>query len=296
LRHFSVSTSIEPFFLAVGGGPLGQRFAIHHRPGGRATPRALVLQVHPFAEEMNKSRRMLALQSRALAAQGCAVLQIDLLGCGDSAGDFGDATWAAWVEDLVAACGWLRQRHGREAPLVLWGLRAGCLLAAEAAERLDEPCDLLFWQPANSGKALLQQFLRLKVAGEILGGQARGVTEQLRAELASGQPVEVAGYRLHPALCSGLEAAALHPPSRPGRVEWIELSAREGASPGPAAVASAARWRDAGWQLHLQTVQGPPFWQTTEVEDAPGLLSASRCLLDDPPTSAPAALAEALRA
>jgi len=43
---------------------------------------------------MNKSRRMVALQARALAGRGFAVLQMDALGCGDSAGDMQDATWA----------------------------------------------------------------------------------------------------------------------------------------------------------------------------------------------------------
>ena len=70
-----------------------------------------MLYIHPFAEEMNKSRRMAALQSRALAQAGYAVLQIDLLGCGDSSGDFGDATWQSWVSDVVLGCQWLRSQN-----------------------------------------------------------------------------------------------------------------------------------------------------------------------------------------
>ena len=44
-------------------------------------------QVKAWAEEMNKARRMAALQARLLAENGYAVLQIDLHGCGDSSGD-----------------------------------------------------------------------------------------------------------------------------------------------------------------------------------------------------------------
>ncbi|MEP6965262.1 MAG: hydrolase 2, exosortase A system-associated, partial [Polaromonas sp.] len=119
---------------------------------------------------MNKSRRMAALQARALAGAGFDVLQIDLLGCGDSSGDFGDATWQSWVSDVVQACHWLQNRSDMHdagstpAQLWLWGLRAGCLLAVEAARQLKRPCNFLFWQPPASGKTLLQQFLRLKVA------------------------------------------------------------------------------------------------------------------------------------
>ncbi|MEN9478057.1 MAG: hypothetical protein RLZZ300_2198, partial [Pseudomonadota bacterium] len=109
-----------------------------------------MLYIHPFAEEMNKSRRMAALQSRALAATGYDVLQVDLLGCGDSSGDFSDASWQAWREDVLAGYRSLRERS--TAPLILWGLRAGCLLAAETATELPEAADFIFWQPVISGK------------------------------------------------------------------------------------------------------------------------------------------------
>lgn len=268
----------EPLFLQVDAGPLGQRFALHHAPPSGV--RGLVVHVHAFAEEMNKSRRMAALQSRALAAEGFAVLQIDLLGCGDSAGDFGDATWAQWVTDVVLACRWLRQHHadaGAQAlPVWLWGHRAGALLAVQAAQQLDTACHLLLWQPAIAGKTLLQQFLRLKVAGDMMSGQAKTAMALMRSALAAGQSVEVAGYVLHPALCHGLEQALLQPPAVPaGRVEWFELSTQDDASLSPAAAAQASRWSEAGWAWRAHVVEGPAFWQTTEIEDAPALLQAT---------------------
>ena len=122
----------EAFFLPAGA---GQCFCLYHPPQG-PEEKGAVLYIHPFAEEMNKSRRMAALQSRALAAAGFGVLQIDLRGCGDSSGDFGDADWQTWVEDVVNACHWLSARS--KAPLWLWGLRAGCLLAVDAAVNLPE--------------------------------------------------------------------------------------------------------------------------------------------------------------
>ena len=94
----------------------GQRFCIFHRPGG-AEARAALIFLHPFGEEMNKSRRMAALQARALAAAGYAVLQIDLHGCGDSSGDFSEASWDSWLADVSLAHAWLRTRSS--APLWL---------------------------------------------------------------------------------------------------------------------------------------------------------------------------------
>ena len=83
-----MSAPFEAFFLAADNGRAGQRLCIHHPPRRGEPARGAVLHLHAFAEEMNKSRRMVALQARALAEAGFAVLQIDLHGCGDSGGDF----------------------------------------------------------------------------------------------------------------------------------------------------------------------------------------------------------------
>ncbi|MCL2344498.1 MAG: hydrolase 2, exosortase A system-associated [Desulfobulbus sp.] len=272
---------MQPDFLALGD---GRRFCLFHpAQGGKA--RAAVLYLHPFAEEMNKSRRMAALQSRALAAAGCDVLQIDLLGCGDSSGDFADATWAAWRADVLAGYRYLRQRSA--APLALWGLRAGCLLAVEAAAELPEAADFLFWQPVVSGRPHWQQFMRLKMAGELTtdraSGQARAIGEQLRARLAAGQTVEIAGYEVAPALAAGLEQAELSPPpGRTGRVVWLEISLRDEATLTPVAIKRIEQWRAAGFTVEASVVRGPAFWQTTEIEEAPALLVATRAALAGP--------------
>lgn len=252
--------------------------------------RGAVLFVHAFGEEMNKSRRMAALTARALAAAGLAVLQIDLLGCGDSSGGFGDATWAHWVDDVVLGAAWLREHHPG-LPLWLWGHRAGCLLAVEAARHLPVEANFLFWQPASAGQALLQQFLRLKMASQMRDGAAKGVTESLKSELAAGRAVEVAGYELSPGLAAGLQAASLHNPPATGggaRLVWLELSAREPAQLMPAAAAVLSQWQAAGYEVAAQALPGPAFWQTVEIEEAPALLQATvEHLLAEQPVPAP---------
>ena len=279
-----MSVPAEAFFLPADS---GQRFCLFY-PAQAGTIRGQVLYIHPFAEEMNKARRMAALQSRALAAAGFDVLQIDLLGCGDSSGDFGDATWNDWVNDVVHGCRWLRSRSNTPAtgqgnvPLWLWGLRAGCLLAVDAASQLGEACSFLFWQPPASGKPLLQQFLRLKVAGDMLSGQSKGVMENMRAQLAQGTPVEVAGYMLSTGLVCGLEQAVLAPPVGTGgahRLEWFELSTREGVGVSPISAKTIAQWQQAGVAVGNHFVRGPAFWQTSEIEDAPALIAATTAAL-----------------
>jgi uncharacterized protein len=265
----------EAFFLPV---PSGQRFCLFHAPH-IAQPRGAVIYVHPFAEEMNKSRRMAALQSRALAAAGYAVLQIDLLGCGDSSGDFGDASWQAWVDDLLLAAGWLQQRA--DAPLWFWGLRAGCLLATEAARQAAAPCRLLFWHPAATGSTVLQQLLRTKLAANLAGGNAKGAMQALRAQLTAGETLEVAGYALSPDLTRGLERATLQAPPHAERLEWLELSTQPEPTLSPAAETNRALWQQAGCAVRAEVVAGPAFWQTAEIEEVPALIDATLSSLQE---------------
>jgi exosortase A-associated hydrolase 2 len=262
----------EVFFLPMSDGRRGQRLCIFH-PASAKEAIGAFLYIHPYAEEMNKSRRMASQQARALAGAGHAVLQIDLLGCGDSSGDFGDATWGDWIDDVVEAAQWLRSRVA--APLWLWGLRAGCLLAAEAAAKIDAPCNFLFWQAPANGKPLLQQFLRLSAAGDMLEGRSKGVMERMRDSLSRDESVEIAGYRLSSALARGLEASTLAAPRNARRLEWIEIAGTPGADLSIAGARSVAAWRQSGVAVRTRVAQGPAFWQTVEIEDAPALIEAS---------------------
>lgn len=261
---------LTPYFLPVGD---GFRFCIFHEAQTHQAKGA-VLYLHPFAEEMNKSRRMVAMQARALAQAGYDVLQIDLLGCGDSSGNFGDTTWAAWRHDVLAAYHDLRMRS--QAPLTLWGLRSGCLLAASAAVDLPEIANFIFWQPVISGKQHWQQFMRLKMAGELSSGQSIGVTEHLKQSLAAGQPVEIAGYTVAPGLAHGLESADLSLLERTsGSVILLELSNRPDAELTPVAQKRIQEWRATGIKVEAVVVSGPAFWQTSEIEEVPELLTAT---------------------
>ena len=262
----------EPFFLGSGA---HQRFCLFHRPAGAC--RGAVLYVPPFAEELNRSRRMAALGARRLAAHGYGVLQIDLAGTGDSAGDFADARWDLWKEDLDTAATWLRARI--DAPLTLWGLRLGALLALDYARAAQGPlAPLLLWQPVASGSTYLTQFLRLRTANAMLGDDASAQTgtKALRAALQAGETLEIAGYDLTPALARAIDALpapdVLVPPVP---VHWFEVLGAPGQTPGPAAARIKAAWEAHGAQLHVHTVTGSPFWATTGISTCPALLDAT---------------------
>src|SRR5258708_370959 len=109
--------SVTPIFLA---GTARRIFGLYHAPAKHARRRGALIYVPPFAEEMNRARRVAALQARALATVGVGVLLVDLFGTGDSAGDFRDARWQTWSDDLSAAADWM-ERLGNTVT-GFWGL------------------------------------------------------------------------------------------------------------------------------------------------------------------------------
>jgi exosortase A-associated hydrolase 2 len=268
----------EAFFLPVRD---GFRYCLFHVPQGEC--RGALVYLHPFAEEMNKSRRMAALQARALAALGIGVLQIDLHGCGDSSGEFGDARWDGWKRDVDEARAWLQRRLGR--PAGLWGLRVGALLALDyAAGAAVPPPSLLLWQPVTSGAGFLTQFLRLRVAAELLqDGAGNGGTKALRLQLEQGKSLEIAGYDLAPHMADAIErldASVLAP--RGCRIDWFEVTAAPDRPLPPAASRIAAIWRAQGIDFGVHLAHGDPFWTTPEMSECPALLDATGALYKEP--------------
>lgn len=262
-------SELEALFLPAGD---GRRFALARRAAD--VRRGGVLFVHAFGEEMNKSRRMAALQARMLAEQGFSVLQIDLYGCGDSSGDFGDARWDIWREDVALGVRCLKKRVS--APIQLWGLRLGALLALDFGATAGEVFNrFLLWQPVISGEAFLTQFLRLRVATGMLDEQAPGSSTQgLRAELEANAMLEIAGYDLAPELARAidrLKLADLAPHGVP--VHWFEVAPEAGRPLSPASRRVADAWIGHGVDVNVRTVAGEPFWTTIEIAECRELLT-----------------------
>lgn len=262
-------TPAKAVFQAAGfvPGSTGSRFRLVSEPADRLV-RGTVIFVHGFAEEMNKSRRMAARMARLLAADGWRVVQRDLCGCGDSSGEFVDASWAAWVDDIDTELA----DAATDRPVWLWCLRAGALLAPAVLEERRH-VNLLLWQPVLSGAQHLQQFLRLHAGARIVGAASadRGASPMQR--LRSGEPVEVGGYQLGPALAMGLEQAAFAVSEHfAGRIAWFELSNDEAPELSMPAARAIERLSAAGLRADPRVLRGPPFWQTQEIEECEALL------------------------
>lgn len=265
--------SARAFFLPAAGG--GQRYCLHHRAHG--TPRGAVLYVPPFGDEMNKARHMAALQARALARHGIDMLQIDLLGCGDSSGESGDARLEAWLDDLTLAADWLFIQSGHRPHLL--ALRLGALLALHFVRQQPQACiSTIMWQPVADGAAFITGLYRQQRAGRMLDGPSGSADEGIaaqRSQVQAGAPFEVGGYLLHPALLRAIEPlvlARLAPDGHP--LHWHDIGAA-GRPPAPATAALLRGWRADGAVVHYTAFDGPPFWCTPEISTCPPLLAAT---------------------
>jgi exosortase A-associated hydrolase 2 len=218
--------------------------------------------------------------ARRFAAGGWHVLQIDLFGCGDSDGDFRDASWDAWMEDVDTAVRWLESHC--EGPIVLWGLRAGALVCASWAADRGRAMRCLFWHPVVTGSAHLQQFLRIRAMSGLAGRERGEGVGVLRERLRQEGAIEVAGYELSAALADALDRASLD--SLPGEssVQWVEVGNRPEPTLGVASVRQIERLRERGVAVDASAVKGPSFWQSVEQEDAPALRDATARLFELP--------------
>ena len=95
-------------------------------------PIAFALFAHCFT--CSKNYKGVARVSRALAAEGVAVLRFDFTGLGDSEGDFADTTFSSNVGDLVAAAVYMEREL--EAPKILIGHSLGGAAVLRAAAHI----------------------------------------------------------------------------------------------------------------------------------------------------------------
>lgn len=265
------SGSLHAEFIDAAGGRL---FALLRTPD--VSEGECTLIVPAFAEEMNKSRRIVTDLAQHERARGRGLLCVDLHGTGDSDGEFADARVGRWLEDLSAAADW---SAGRGWPVTsLLGVRFGALLgAAFVRERSPELSRVVLWQPVVSGARMMEQFLRVRaLATRMEHGRSESVA-QLRAQLKAGDTVEVGGYALSGSLCADIDTldlnSALVAPFPP--VSWLDIVADAAAPVAPVAQRAIDQARAAGVRIDHAQFAGEPFWMATEIVTNSALVAAS---------------------
>jgi exosortase A-associated hydrolase 2 len=234
------------------------------------------LVVPPFAEEMNKCRRLVTDYAHQARRQGRGTLCVDLAGTGDSEGGFAEARVERWLDDLEAAIAWSATRGWRVTSIL--GIRLGALLAAALVRRgVRDISNLVFWQPVTSGARMIDQFLRIRIMATRLEQGRAETAAGLRAQLRAGEVVEVAGYPLSGALCADIEALDLRSQWFAGfpPIRWLEVVADTDTPTSPATQQALDQARAAGCRVDHSRVAGEPFWMATEVVTNPALVASS---------------------
>ncbi len=247
-------------------GAHGPIFALLRRPTGEA--RGGVLVVPPFAEEMNKCRRMVAEVSMGLADAGIATLIPDLYGTGDSGGEFDDCDWEGWRHDLLQVGQWAVDQRQVSFTGIL-AIRLGAALAAQLAAvdsfpRMDRA---VLWQPVFDGKRYLTQFLRLRIAASMLEEDKKESLADLRQRLSAGETLAIAGYDLSGRMAAALDNLAA-PATLPGpwtQLHWMEIVRDAEAGMPAASKMLVEKSRAAGQSVNTELVMGEPFWSSTEI-------------------------------
>ncbi|SIS47846.1 hydrolase 1, exosortase A system-associated [Neptunomonas antarctica] len=259
-------------------GPAGRLFISLYSPIQHVTDE-WIIHLPAFAEEMNKSRKMMHDQAAAFSAKGAVVIVPDLYGTGDSEGDFGDASWGVWKQDIRYLVEWAKTRGAQK--ITLWGNRSGGLMALDLIrEGLNDVSHLILWQPVHSGEQLMTQFLRLRMAAGMISGEKETVAQQ-REQLKTGKMLEVAGYDVGAALLLELDSISLKQMILPVslRIDWLEVVSSSERPLLPASQKLLALWQSQGIDVHSQTVVGEPFWSTQEITSVPALVHDTALLI-----------------
>lgn len=267
--------NMQPRFL----GRQGERFFTQQFLS-EGNPRAHIVFLPSFGEEMNRCRALVAEQARRFSADGYQSTLIDFFGTGDSEGDFTDASIEIWRENIDITIRTLLEEY--DAPVILWGVRLGALIAMDYASNSKFAIsNAILWQPVTSGKRFATQLLRQRVAALVNSGQSAETTAQIQDNLRSGGHVEVSGYLLADPLVKDIESLTLASvsPNLTGKTFWLENTDEAGGALGTASQKIVDQWKNDGCDVESHLFVGPPVWQLHKRDHAPELITMTSALL-----------------
>jgi exosortase A-associated hydrolase 2 len=211
---------------------------------------------------MNRCRSMVTVQAQAFARLGVGTLVVDLFGTGESDGGYDDARWDIWTDNVRQCIEWLdaSQPGGCSA---LLGIRLGFLLALAALRQVPQVPALVAWQAVADGKHYLTQFMRMRIAANMDRTDIpKETTGGMRAQLASGKSIEVAGYEISPELAHAIEGLRLIDLVPPDSVStaWFEKGTGEEVAISTVSQNLLDGWRQLGKRVDAFAFDAPAFW------------------------------------
>lgn len=261
--------------------PNGRLCTIEYLPDSDCDRQHTVVFIPPFAEEMNRSRRMIADQARALAATGFRTVFGDLYGTGDSEGDFSQATFSIWCDNVSLFIKRAAEVTGDSVSVI--AIRFGALLLFRGMDRTSINAEnIVLWQPCTSGSTYLRQFLRMRIAAGLANdGADRETVSQLTKLLAAERLVEVAGYGLSASLAGSIESSRLEVLNTRELplIHWFEVATSPEIALSAPSTIEIQRLESQGARIDAATILGDQFWSTAEITTAPKLIDATTSAL-----------------
>ena len=249
-------TQDRPAKFASEGRPL---VGMLHLPEGARRDIGVVF-CDAFEDERRTTCLAMTRLAREVAARGFAALRFDYWGCGDSPGDFADATVSTRLADIRSASAFLRAEAGVR-KLCLLGLRFGATLASQAAEGTADCAALVLIQPEPDGKAYVDSLIKRKLVRGMITRAQGG--EQVGG--AGADVIDLDGYALTQRTVKEMRECII----APGRVAFrgpvlvVQISFNESIRPEARAVCAA--YEGAGAKVDVRALVMPPLWSRIDV-------------------------------
>lgn len=131
-----------------------------------------IIMIHGFADSKVEHHRMFVKFARRMANRNIGVLRIDLVGSGDSEGEFEDMTVSGEILQTLAVIGWLRgQSELNASNISLLGYSLGGLVSSYAAVRAGGIKALALWAPISEGMLNMVNYFGLENVYKGLAGE-----------------------------------------------------------------------------------------------------------------------------
>lgn len=215
----------------------------------------------PFGDERKSAWRVLTHMARTLSAAGYPVVQFDYWGCGESAGDFLDASVSTRLRDISAAADYLRQVADIE-NLCLLGLRLGATLATRVATERNDCTSMVLIEPIVSVSKYFDRMMqRKKLRQMITAGRAEGGED-------GSDIVDLDGYAVRRATLEELQQLTFHTPDGECQENTLLVQVSFNESLRSNTEEAVELLRDqAGAQPMVKKLVMPPFWSRVDVTD-----------------------------
>ncbi len=254
-------------------------FLAHYSPLDQSADKVgkhVVVLVPPFAEEMNRSKRMYVLCARLLANSGLDALCFDYSGTGDSSGKWGEFSYDNWVSDLQDVYHFSKSLAS---DVSFIALRFGALIVADAiaAKQLSvKKC--LLWDPLESGDVLTRQLVRMKIAAAMTDNAKKITSQSVMQMMENDGYMESAGYHISQSMFRDINDKKLASmiPALCDNVNMHWMSSAKPSAKGNVWLANSFKQEALTSQqmsnLHMHALGDVKFWMQQEVTIAPRML------------------------